>query len=236
MYKLKNSLIAFAGLFLLIGVVALVAPTTSHGEGGVQQLAVGSFLAAQPATQTQLWIDPSSLNFMRFDAFGKRNAALGLGLGTSIDGNMTVRDLGGATERVIVVLNTRNALCWGFADFPSAIPAFGRSPAEVLAGTQPSLGDGMTRIAFTKPEGSPLPNWNQVITSTSPYVLESVTSAIMCQDGELRSGSGFPDGTRGFAQTTQTGIYNAGVPGGCPLEHDADCYPAEKVQFKATGP
>lgn len=236
MNKLKNSLIAFAGLLVLIGGVALIAPTTSHGQGGVQQLPVGSFLAAQPATQTQLWIDPASLNFMRFDAFGKRNAALGLGLGTSIDGNMTVRDLGGGTERVIVVLKTRNALCWGFADFPSAIPAFGRTPAEVLAGTQASLGDGMTRVAFTKPEGSPLPTWNQLISSTPPYVLESVTSAIMCQDGELRSGSGFLDGTPGFAQTTQTGIYNTGVPGGCPLEHDADCFPAEKVQFKATGP
>lgn len=48
----------------------------------------------------------------------------------------------------------------------------------------------MTRVAFTKPDGSPLPTWNQVITSTPPYVLESVTSAIMCQDGELRSGFG----------------------------------------------
>jgi hypothetical protein len=236
MCKLKNSLIAFAGLLFLIGVVALIAPTTSHGQGKVQQLPVSSFLVAQPATQTQLWFDPATLNAVRFDAFGTRNAALGLNLGTNIDGHMTVSNLGGGTERVTVVLNTRNGLCWGFVLTTPAVPAFGRSPAEVQAGAQASLGDGITQVAFTKPEGSPSPTWNQIITSTPPYVLESVTSAIMCQDGELRLGSGFPDGTPGFAQTTQTGIYNTGVPGGCPQEHDADCYPAEKVQFRATGP
>lgn len=236
MYRFKIPLIVFGGVLFFIGNIALVTPTTSRGQGLVQQLPASSFLAAQPATQIQFWFDPVTLNDLRFDAFGKRNAALGLNLGTTVDGHVTVRDLGGGTERVTVVLNTRNALCWGFVDLTPVVPAFGRIPAAVQAGAPASLGDGMTRIAFTKPAGSPLPNWTQVITSTPPYVLESVTSAVMCQDGELRSGSGFPDGTPGFAQTTQTGVYNTGAPGGCPLEHDADCYPAEKVQFKPTAP
>jgi hypothetical protein len=236
MYKLKSSAIALTGLWFLIGVIGLTSPTTSHGQGNVQQLPVSSFLTAQPATQIQFWFDPLTLNDLRFDAFGKRNAALGLNLGTSVDGHVTIRNLGGGTERVTVVLNVRNALCWGFVDSTPLVPAFGRTPAAVQAGAQASLGDGMTRIAFTQPTGSPLPTWNQVISSTPPYILESVTSAIMCQDGELRSGSGFPDGTPGFAQTTQTGLYQTGAPGGCPLEHDADCFPAEKVQFKTTSP
>jgi len=235
MHKSKNSPIAFAGLLFLVGVITFITPTTSHGQGPVQQLPVSSFLAAQPATQIQIWFDPVTLNDLRFDAFGTRNAVLGLNLGTSIDGRVTVRDLGGGTERVTVVLNTRDALCWGFVDLTPFVPAFGRNPAAVQGGAQASVGNGMTRIVFTQPTVSPLPTWNQVITGTPPYVLESVTSAIMCQDGELRSGSGFPDGTPGFAQTTQTGLYNTGAPGGCPLEHDADCYPAEKVQFKPTG-
>ena len=236
MYKLKNSAITLTGLWFLIGVIAFISPTTSHGQGNVQQLPLSSFLAAQPANQTTTWIDPVSLNFMRLDAFGKRNAALGLNLGTSVDGHVTVRDLGDGTERVTVVFNSRNALCWGSVLLMPPVPAFGRSPAEVQAGAQASLGDAMTRVTFTQPKGSPIPSWNQVIFSTPPYILQSLTSAIMCQDGELRSGSGYPDGTRGFAQTTQTGIFNSGAPGGCPLEHDADCFPAEKVQFKATIP
>ena len=237
MYRFKIPLIVFGSLLFLNGNIAFLTPTTSRGQGVVQHLPVSSFLAAQPATQGQPWSDPVTSSLLVFDAFGKRNAALGLNLGTTIDGQVTVRDLGGGTERVTVVLNTRNALCWGFAEVSGIlVPAFGRTPAAVQNGAPASLGDGMTRIAFTQPTGSPLPSWNQFITSTPPYVLESVSSAVMCQDGELRSGSGFPDGTPGFAQTTQTGLYNTGAPGGCPLEHDADCYPAEKVQFKPTAP
>lgn len=235
MTRFKNPSIVFAGLSCLIGVITLItAARPSHGQGAIQQLPLSSFLSAQPATQFQFWIDPVTLNDLRFDAFGKRNAALGLNLGTSIDGHVTIRDLGGGTERVTVIFNTRNALCWGFVELSPSVPAFGRSPVEVKAGAQASLGDGMTRIAFTKPQGTPLPTWDQIFGP--PYILESVTTSIMCQDGELRSGSGFPDGTPGFAQTAQTGLYNTRVPGLCPPEHDADCFPAEKIQFKASGP
>ena len=236
MYKFKIPLIVLGGLLLLIGDVAFIRPTSSRAQGPVQQLPVSSFLNAQPATQIQFWFDPATLNDLRFDAFGKRNAALGLNLGTTVDGHVTIRNLDGTTERVTVVLNVRNALCWGFVELTPLVPAFGRTPAAVRAGAQASVGDGMTRIAFTQPAGSPLPTWDRIISSTPPYILESVTSAIMCQDGELRSGSGFADGTPGFAQTTQTGLYQTSAPGGCPLEHDADCFPAEKVQFKPTAP
>jgi hypothetical protein len=63
-------------------------------------------------------------------------------------------------------------------------------------------------------------------------VAEKILTSVMCQNGELRAGSGFPEGTLGFAQTTQTGLLSTGVPSGCPPEKDADCFPAEKVQFK----
>ncbi len=36
-------------------------------------------------------------------------------------------------------------------------------------------------------------------------------------------------------KAAMSGLYHTGVPGGCPPEKDADCFPAEKVQFKATG-
>ena len=233
MHKLKHSIITLTGLLILTGSV-LVNPTSSQSQGRVQQLPINAFLAAQSPTQTTTWIDPASLNWIRFDAFGKRNAALSLNLGTTVAGQVTIRDLGGGIERVVVLINTHNGLCWGFAGFPSAAPAFGRSPGEVAAGAQGSLGDWLTRIQFTQPKGTSLPTYNQLFAA--PYIVESMSTAVMCQDGELRSGSGFPDGTPGFAQTTQIGLLTTtGVPGGCPPEKEADCFQAERVQFRPTG-
>ena len=75
----------------------------------------------------------------------------------------------------------------------------------------------------------------QVVNGLGGRILEEVKTSVMCQNGELRAGSGFPEGTRGFAQTTQVGILSTGVPTGCPPEKDGDCFPAEKVEFKPNG-
>ena len=234
MRKFKHPLVMFTGLLFLTG-SALVAPTNSQSQGRAQKLPISAFLAAQAPNETTFWADPASSNVLVFDAFGKRNSALALNLGTTVAGQVTIRDLGGGIERVTVLVNTRNALCWGFAGFPSPlVPAFGRNPAAVAGGAQASLGEGLNRLQFTQPKNSPLPSYNQLVSGTAPYVLESLSTAIICPDGELRSGSGFPEGTTGFAQTTQVGLLTTtAVPSGCP---QADCFPAEKIQFKATGP
>jgi hypothetical protein len=232
MRKLKHSLTVLASPLLIAGML-LVAPTRSQSQGRVQQLPINAFLAAQAPTQTTIWADPNSSNVLVFDAFGKRNSALALNLGTTVAGQITIRDLGGGIERVTVLVNTRNALCWGFTGFPSPlVPAFGRNPAAVAGGAQASLGDGLTRLQFTEPKDSRLPSYNELSSGTPPYVLESVSTAIMCPDGELRAGSGFAEGTTGFAQTTQVGLLTTNVPSGCP---QSDCFPAEKIQFKQTG-
>ena len=218
---------------LLIFAIVLGVPVIGTSQNNVRQIPIDEFLNAQSTTADSF--DPVTSNFLRFDAFGKRNSALGLNLGTDVTGQMAVRSLGNGQEQVNVLVKTNNGLCWGFLFTDTFVPAFGRGPLEVLSGAAPSVGDGMMRIVYTQPEGSTAPPWDQVLNNEGPYVLESVVSTISCQKGELRSGSGYPDGTAGFAQTTQRGIFTTGAPGGCPLEHDADCYPAEKVQFKTSG-
>jgi hypothetical protein len=193
-----------------------------------QKSPISDFLNNQNGRQA--WLDPATGNTLFFDAFGVFNNNFGLGLGTVFGGHVTRRELNDGSARVTVVLHTKNALCWGFT--PVSNPAFGRSFAEVAGGATASLGDALTRIEFPLASaGDPLPTWSAIVLGTQGF---SVTT-IMCH-GELRTESGFPAGTKGFAQTTQTGgLFTTGVPGGCPPETNANCFPAEKIRFKATG-
>lgn len=231
MYRFKKSRIVFVGFVAVAAVMSAIAPIS--GQRRVQQIPISSFVDIQTPTQTITWTDPVSLNRLRFDLFGKRNEALGLNLGTSITGQVTIRDLGGGTERVNVIMYTGDGVCWGFAGLPPS-PAFGRSPVEILAGAQASLGDELMRLDFTQPTGSPLPSFGEIFGGP-PFVLEQLSATLRCQNGELRFASGLPDGTSGFAEATQIGLFATGVPSGCPPQN-ADCFPAERVQFKATSP
>ena len=130
-------------------------------------------------------------------------------------------------------LHARDANCFGFAN---GVPAFGYSALEVKAGVGPAaLGDVNYRIVFAP---QPVGTFNPVVSLGGGFYdfapFETFMATASC-DGTLREGSGYPTGTEGFAQTTQTGLLSTGVPSGCPVEKDADCFPAEKVQFKATG-
>jgi hypothetical protein len=220
---IKSVIDAGLALGLLISAPALAQ---------TQQLPISAFLDAQIPAQQQFWSDPVNGALLGFDAFGKRNEALGLNLPTSISGGVTIRDLGDGTELVTVDIHTKDAVCFGFIN---AIPAFGRSPAEIAGGASPSLGDAHIQIGFTQPAGDPLQTWNVIAFGGPPIFLQTVKTSIICQNGELRAGSGFPDGTPGFAQTTQVGLLSTGVPAGCPPEKDADCFPAERIQFTPNG-
>jgi hypothetical protein len=193
---------------------------------GTQHLPVSAFLDVLDPFDAVGVNDPVTGNTLNIDAYGKRNVFFNLNLPTAVTGGVTVKDQGDGTQNVIVVVHTKNAICWGFnGDF---VPAFGYRPFDVFSNLGPaSLGDALIRLGYTQPTG-PL----------GPPLFEDdingVTASIMC-DGQLRSGSGYPDGTPGFAQTMQRGLFTTGVPGGCPPERDATCFPAEKIQFKATG-
>jgi hypothetical protein len=213
-----NSIVKVLGL---IAATILIMASAGRTSAQSRQLSINSFLDLIPNTATQPWSDPANGNILFIDAYGKRNTALNLNLGTTVTGKVTVMDLGDGTQRVTVHFQTANAVCWGFnSNFQ---PAFGYSPIAVRNNVGPAaLGTSITRIVYEPQPVGPI-----IINGT----VETLMSIVSCQ-GLLRAGSGFTEGTEGFAHTTQIGLNNTGVPTGCPPESDGNCYPAEKVEFK----
>ena len=172
----------------------------------------------------QSWSDPASGNNISIDAYNKRNLRFTLGLPTTVEGRVMIQPLENNLERVTVVGQTRNALCVGFS---ATDILFGYSLGQVLNHVGPAaLGDVNYRIVFAP---QPAGQFNPIGAG-----LEFFGASITC-GGPLRAASGFAEGTPGFAQTRQSGLYNTKAGAGCPPEKDADCYPAEKVQFKPRG-
>jgi len=203
---------------------SIMLTTASLARAETRQLPISDFLNLLSPTASQAWQDPITGDIIRFDTYGKLNNFFNLNLNTTVTGKYTVRNLTDGTQQVSVNLQTRNALCYGFNINNQVV--FGYSRVELLNGFGPAaLGSATTRIDYApQPSGSFDPNGEQ----------ETIFTTIKC-NGLLRAASGFTEGTPGFAQTTQTGLFNTGVPTGCPLEGDADCFPAEKVQFKPLG-
>ena len=224
MKKKSETVNSVVKIVRLVATVVLILSTAAITSAQTQHLPISTFLNLIPSTQGQPWFDPANGNALFIDAHGKRNAALNLNLGTTIDGRVTVADLGDGTQRVTVHFQTRNAICWGFNG--NGQPAFGYSPFAVQSNFGPAaLGTSITRIVYEpQPVGSIDINW-----PTETYM-----GVVSCQ-GLLRAGSGYPQGTEGLAHTTQIGVLGTGVPGGCPPEQDGSCFPAEKVQFKPIG-
>jgi hypothetical protein len=226
---MKTKLLITAATFLLI----VLGNVTASSE--TQQLPISSFLNAIGPTGIVSWNDPVSGKWLFFDMFGKRAEFFGLNFDSSFSGNITVRDLGDGAERVTITLHTRNAACWGaVTDAGGAqLLAFGQLPGAIAGGANASLGDGLLRIVFLQPQGSPIPRYGQIFAP--PRQLEFLATEITCQNGELRGASGYPDGTPGLARTTQIWVADTGVPAGCPPEQDGNCFPAELVDFRPVG-
>jgi len=168
--------------------------------------------------------------FLGFDVFGTQASLFNLDVGTSFTGSVVIRDLHNGTEQVTVDLHTSNGICWGTTP---AGPAFGHEPGEIFLGARASLGDAYTKLVFTQPTGSSLPSFFTIFAG--PPIVSLVLQTVITCHGELRAGSGFPEGSPGLARTTQMGIGKTGVPSGCPPERDGNCFPAEKIEFKPEG-
>lgn len=207
--------------FMVPGFLLATMPVTVSSQGPARILPIKAYLDVTDIILFQ-WFDPVSGNRLIIDLFGFVGSVLNLDLGTVVDGQVVVRPLRNGQQRVTVDLHTKNAICYG-RNAARAL-AFGVSFGEIEAGQPPTLGNVMMQLEFTQAAGP--------IDPSAPF--DSLVTTVMC-DGVLRSGSGYPDGTPGFAQTVQVGLFTTGVPGGCPPEKDASCFPAEKVQFKPTG-
>jgi hypothetical protein len=201
-------------------------------SAGAAPPTITPWINAQGPNQSTAWTDPSVGNFMSYDAFGKLDATFGLNLGTTVSGRVTSNTIGDGTDSVSVIVHTRDGLCWGFTP---AGQAFGHTPAQVLGGAPPALGHAITSVTFLRTTGAPLPSWNTLVFNPgATYILEKLTTTIQCE-GELLAASGFPDGTPGKAHTRQTGLFQTGVPTGCPPEQDENCFPSEKIRYWPAG-
>lgn len=219
--KVTDSIVKVFGS---IAAAILILASAGSTPAQTEQLPISAFLDLLPGTAAQNWLDPASGNLLFIDAYGKRNTALNLNLGTTVQGKVTIMYLSNDTQRVTVHFQTRDAICWGFNS--NLQPAFGYTPVAVRNNVGPAaLGSLTQRIVFEPQPVGPI-NINGPI--------ETWMTAITCQ-GLLRAGSGYAEGTEGFAHTTQIGVFGTGVPDGCPPEQDASCFPAEKVQFKPLG-
>jgi len=214
--KLSRSFFSFLAATIILVTATMVPAQT-------RQLPIEDYLALVPV-QNQGWQDPTTGDQIFIDAYGKVNSFFNLGLGTTVSGKYSVRNLSDGTQLVNVTLQTRNALCTGFTS--AGQQAFGYTRLQVMGGLGPAaLGTSTMRIQYApQPIGSFDPNGAQ----------ESIIATVHC-DGLLRAGSGFAEGTPGTAKTTQTGLFNTGVPAGCPPEQDGNCFAAEHVDFRPQG-
>jgi hypothetical protein len=218
-------------MFFAGAALAFCIPAGS-AQAQVQHLPLSSFVDAQEIFEAGVWLDPASGNLLVIDIFGKRSELFDLNLPPSNAGSVDIRNLGNGTEQVTVNMHTSEAACWGFdVDFNLA---FGNNPARIARGEPASFGDAHTLIVFTQPAGASFPTLADIGAPGSGTAFVSVGTSVTCR-GELRAATGFPDGTPGFAHTTQRALLQTGVPGGCPPEKDGDCFPAEKVEFKPNG-
>lgn len=212
------------GLGVVMSALLVAGIAGVRAQESTQVLPISTFIDALPPGAVDVWIEPTTGDRIGIDTFGKRNAVFGLNVGTAVTGQVTIRDLGDGLQRVTVTVHSKDAICWGFNG--ASHPAFGYLPVQIKNGLgSASLGDEMLRIVYVQPVGPIFPFGGGI---------ESITATVSC-DGELRHGSGWPDGTPGFAQSTQIERSATGVPEGCPPEQDANCWPAEHVMFKPKG-
>lgn len=222
----KLSISRIARSLFTLSVVLMSAVTVAVAQ--TRHLPIDFFVDLLPQGAIQGVYDPASGNVLQMDVYGKVNTQLNFGLPTTLDGDVTVKNLGDGTERVTVNVHTRGALCWGstFTE-GNILPAFGYSPFSVFYHFGPAaLGDANFRVVFVpQPTGQFQP---------LESLIESFQATATCE-GVLRAASGYPDGTDGFAHTTQVTLLGTGGPTGCPPAGDHACYPAEKIQFKPRG-
>ena len=227
------------------------SPSGFAGLGGAPALAAGEpitlplklpviiWLEAQPLEATTSWHDPATHRVLNLDGFGKRAQYFGLsGLDTTFEGSVWVREYGDDRAHVSVILHTKNAVCWGFqgdGNEANYQEAFGFAPSQVAGGSTPSLGDGLFKIEFLIPWPTDhLPTYYEIQPGDPVYPRLQLSHVVNCS-GVLRAASGYLEGTPGMARTTQVGLFDTGTASGCPHERNANCYPAEKIDWRPTG-
>jgi hypothetical protein len=240
-------------LILLLVVTTLSGSSTiSAARGAVSARPISDFVSTQGTFCLDdgfggcLIFNPPVANFLGWTVAGETllasvdyagladraiQAASGKSLGTTTDGTITERLLPDGRAEVTVLLQTGNALTWVAEDFGTGALLFGHRATVVLAGADAALGESFLHLVFINPgPGVPLPDLLQLFFTPSPGQELKFISFHSQSIGTFRAASGIPDGSKGRAIVTQTGLFMTKFKGAT-----ADAFPAERIQLRAIG-
>ena len=185
----------------------------------------GCFLFIPGVANYAGWSDPRGTS-ASFDYAGLADAALGGGLGTTIDGS--IEEIAQADGSVIVkvVLHTHNALAFAVQGFDFTGPLlFGNRVPEILQGAPASVGSCSMNLIFRNPApGVPLPDIEDLLFCRINDVL--FISFVGQANGTLSNGQ------PGLLQTTQTGLIGAYGKANPKSRVALDAFPAEHVTIR----
>jgi len=180
------------------------------------------------------WTDPKKGLDAVVDATGDVNRLAGVPFVPTITGSVFEVGLGDGRADVGVVLHSTGA--WMRVLDANFEFVFGHGVGEVLAGATPTLGDALLQIRFTNTApNARLPDMSQVAYCPKPGQTFELLSLRARANGPLRPASGYPDGTPGRLEVTQTCLLatTSIADGNSRLALDA-C-PAESVIVRPVG-
>jgi hypothetical protein len=182
-------------------------------------------------TFPQFWTDPKNGFTAAIDALGQLDNG---SFGTIVQGSVSESPLPNGLADVKVVLHASNALMRAVdADFDLI---FGYARGEVELGAPPTLGDANLQVSFTNTApGAPLPDFAQLQFCPAPGQALERLSIRAQASGPLRAASGFPEGTPGRLEVTQTGLLGTSLKANPRSRVALDAFPAEHVIVRATG-
>jgi hypothetical protein len=214
-------------------VLFVLAPVVVRAQATIRPLS--DFLDKQVVSSVNgspfiIWDNTNLTRYLSIDYSGKVNDFIvskgGPNSGTTVTGTVMERPLKNGTAEITVQLHLENAIVWGNQVIGNATPlVFGHTPLQIVNGADPALGKVNLTLKFTiSAPGAPLADLSTIAFTTKTEVFQQLNTVAQ---GTFRAAYGVPEGTPGFAHTTQTGIYQSKGNGG-PY---GDYFPAGFIDF-----
>lgn len=219
------------------------------GIGAIEQ-SDGCCLWVPPLANFFGWADLSA-HFTSIDYAGIADNWIkaqpdGVSFGTTFDGAVTERALADGRAELTIRLHTKNALAWAFVNDPS-LPGnpyfvtplmFGFRAPELYAdpSLEPALAESFLHAVIVMPEpGLPLPDLMAINMGAIPGAELRRLSFYARASGFLHDSPGSATGGPGRLECTQTGLIDVYSIANPNSRVALDAFPAERVNWWATG-
>jgi hypothetical protein len=180
------------------------------------------------------WTDPKNGFNAIVDTTGDVNRLVGVPFMPQVAGSVSEAPLANGGADLGVVLHSSDA--WMRVLDPNFEWVFGHGVGEVLDGASPTLGDALLQIRFTNTAPmAPLPDMSQLLICPAPGQTLDLVSLRARASGPLRPASGYPDGTPGRLEVTQTCLVATATIADGNSRVALDACPAESVIVTKTG-